>query len=315
MIGAVHHCTTPTIADRAVEGREERSSRDRTRTLVRRRVPNRHCSIATHERRCSLATRIRAVLARMDAAAAGRARPALTKANPGRPGDAKPRDWSFLPSQPGCRRRKRCPIGMAIAGSTRTRVRRRVSSRRANWAATAVMLIGVVALMLPFGATFAASRKSAPSLYVGCNTSCVVGGSLAVRGSGFTPSSGGQQVMLWVEYPADYCAGSTCHGFYYNPWVNDDGTFSHTFDNAILQAGEGGVEGNSVQRPDRQVGQGRLRRLFDPLARRFGLCLSKTRRGGPNGAASSCMPLLQADRRLTVEVGALLTVSWCRSRS
>jgi hypothetical protein len=117
-----------------------------------------------------------------------------------------------------------------------------VSSRRANWAATAVMLIGVVALMLPFGSSFAATRKSAPSLYVGCNTACVVGGSLAVRGTGFTPSSGGQQVMLWVEYPADYCAGSTCHGFYYNPWVNDDGTFSHTFDSAILQAGTGGVE-------------------------------------------------------------------------
>jgi hypothetical protein len=120
--------------------------------------------------------------------------------------------------------------------------RRSTSSRRANWAATAVMVIGVVALVLPFGATFAGSRKNAPSLAVGCNTSCVVGGSLTVRGSGFTPSSRGQQVMLWVEYPNDYCAGSTCHGFYYNPWISDDGTFSHTFDNAILQAGEGGIE-------------------------------------------------------------------------
>lgn len=117
-----------------------------------------------------------------------------------------------------------------------------VSSRRANWAATAVMLIGVVALMLPFGATFAANRKSAPSLYAGCATSCAVGGSLTVRGSGFTPSSGGQQVILWVEYPNDYCVGSTCLGFYYQPWVNDDGSFSHSFDNAILQAGQGGVE-------------------------------------------------------------------------
>jgi hypothetical protein len=117
------------------------------------------------------------------------------------------------------------------------------SSRRTNWAATAVMIIGAVALLLPFGATSAGSRKSAPTLDVGCHTSCVVGGSLTVRGAGFTPSSRGQQVMLWVEYPNDYCEGSTCHGFYYNPWVNDDGTFSHTFDNAILQAGEGGVEG------------------------------------------------------------------------
>jgi hypothetical protein len=119
---------------------------------------------------------------------------------------------------------------------------KRTSSRRANWAATAVMIIGGMALLVPFGATYAGSHKSAPSLAVGCNTSCVVGGSLTVRGSGFTPSSGGQQVTLWVEYPNDYCDGSTCHGFYYNPWVNNDGTFSHTFDNAILQAGEGGVE-------------------------------------------------------------------------
>ena len=116
-------------------------------------------------------------------------------------------------------------------------------SRRANWAATAVMIIGAAALLLPFGATFAGGHKAPPSLSVGCATSCVVGGSLVVRGSGFTPSAGGQQVMLWVEYPNDYCVGTTCHGFYYNPSIGDDGTFSHTFDNAILQAGEGGVEG------------------------------------------------------------------------
>ena len=115
-------------------------------------------------------------------------------------------------------------------------------SRRADWAATALMMIAIVALLLPMGSTFAANRKAAPALAVGCATACSVGGSLTVRGSGFTPSSGGQQVTLWVEYPDDYCVGSTCHGFYYNPWVNADGTFSHTFDNAVLQAGSGGVE-------------------------------------------------------------------------
>jgi hypothetical protein len=126
---------------------------------------------------------------------------------------------------------------------TNDRAPRSSGSRRANWAATAVMIIGAVALILPLGATFAGGHRAAPSLSVGCGTSCVVGGSLTVRGAGFTPSSGGQQVMLWVEYPNDYCEGSTCHGFYYNPSVGDDGTFSHTFDNAVLQAGEGGVEG------------------------------------------------------------------------
>jgi hypothetical protein len=115
-------------------------------------------------------------------------------------------------------------------------------SRRANWAATAVMVIGAMALILPLAGTSAASPKSAPSLSVGCHTSCVVGGSLTVRGAGFTPSVGGQQVMLWVEYPDDYCGDGGCHGFYYNPWVDADGTFTKTFDNAVLQAGEGGVE-------------------------------------------------------------------------
>ena len=115
-------------------------------------------------------------------------------------------------------------------------------SRRANWAATAIMAIGAVVLILPLAATSAASPKTAPSLAVACNTSCVVGGPLTVRGTGFTPSAGGQQVTLWVEYPNDYCASLACHGFYYNPSIAPDGTFSATFDNAILQAGGGGVE-------------------------------------------------------------------------
>ena len=116
------------------------------------------------------------------------------------------------------------------------------SGRRANWAATAVMVIGAVALLLPFGAASAASPKTAPSLAVGCGTACVVGGSLAVTGAGFTPSSGGQQVILWVEYPNDYCGVLGCHGFYFYPWVNSDGTFSASIDNVVLQAGTGGVE-------------------------------------------------------------------------
>jgi hypothetical protein len=118
----------------------------------------------------------------------------------------------------------------------------RKTSSATNWAATTVMVIGLVALLLPMGGTFAAGRKSSPTLTVACGTTCEVGGSLTVRGSGFTPSSGGQQVILWVEYPDDYCGASACHGFYYQPWVGGDGTFSHTFDNALLQAGEGGVE-------------------------------------------------------------------------
>jgi hypothetical protein len=122
---------------------------------------------------------------------------------------------------------------------------RPVASQRArgNWAATIVMIVSLAALMIPLTIASASSHKGSPSLNVTCGSSCVVGGSLTVRGSGFTPSAGGQQVMLFVEYPNDYCVGSTCHGFYYNPTVGDDGTFTHTFNDAVLQAGEGGVQG------------------------------------------------------------------------
>jgi hypothetical protein len=69
------------------------------------------------------------------------------------------------------------------------------------------------------------------------------GGSLTVSGSKFIPSSGGQQVFLWIGYPNDWCSAdyTACHGFYADPWVNDDGTFSVTYDNVLMQAGTGVV--------------------------------------------------------------------------
>jgi hypothetical protein len=72
-----------------------------------------------------------------------------------------------------------------------------------------------------------------------------IGGSLTVNGKNFTPSSGGQQVILWVGYPNDYCSpdGSPCHGFYAYPTVNDAGSFSVTYDNVLLQSGTGVVKG------------------------------------------------------------------------
>ena len=115
-------------------------------------------------------------------------------------------------------------------------------SRRANWAATAIMIIGAAALLLPLAASSAASPKSAPNLTTGCSAVCVVGGSLTVRGTGFTPSSGGQQVILWVEYPGDYCGSLGCHGFYVDPSVGSDGSFTTSLDNALLKAGTGGVQ-------------------------------------------------------------------------
>lgn len=45
-----------------------------------------------------------------------------------------------------------------------------------------------------------------------------------VSGTGFLSSSDGQQVILWVQ-TAECGQGSAC-GFYVNPDVADDGTFS-----------------------------------------------------------------------------------------
>jgi hypothetical protein len=117
--------------------------------------------------------------------------------------------------------------------------------RRLNdWAATAVMIVGLVALIAPLQLIAAAShRKADPGLTASCGASvCTVGGSLTVSGSGFTPSAGGQQVILWVGYADDYCVGTTCHGFYVDPWVASDGTFSATFSGVLLQAGTGQVK-------------------------------------------------------------------------
>ncbi len=121
------------------------------------------------------------------------------------------------------------------------------SSRLGKWAATAVMMLGLVALVLPFAGVSASTRKGTPTLSVGCASACLagamtVGSSLDVHGRNFTPSAGGQQVILWIEYPGDYCVGSTCHGFYAYPWVRSDGTFDVSYDNATLQSGQGGVK-------------------------------------------------------------------------
>jgi hypothetical protein len=64
---------------------------------------------------------------------------------------------------------------------------------------------------------------------------------MTVTGWGFAPSAGGQQVILWVGYPDDYCVGEECHGFYADPWVNADGTFRVSFASALEQAGTGNV--------------------------------------------------------------------------
>jgi hypothetical protein len=122
----------------------------------------------------------------------------------------------------------------------------RASNRRASWAATIVMLLGLALLVVPFVGTAAATHKSSPSLSVGCSgcatSTMTVGSTLMVRGAGFTPSSGGQAVILWIGYPDNYCSGSACHGFYSDPWVASDGTFNVPFDNATLQVGTGTVK-------------------------------------------------------------------------
>jgi hypothetical protein len=115
-------------------------------------------------------------------------------------------------------------------------------SRAANWAATAAMVVGLAAVIAPLQLIAAASHKSDPGVSVACGSApCTVGGSMTVTGWGFAPSEGGQQVILWVGYPNDYCGTDACHGFYADPWVTSDGTFSATFTNALEQPGTGKV--------------------------------------------------------------------------
>jgi hypothetical protein len=124
----------------------------------------------------------------------------------------------------------------------------RQHTRRTDWLATAIMILGLVALMLPLAGTSAASRRHDPTLAVSCGASaCTVGGSLTISGAGYTPSAGGQQVFLWVGYPGDYCGSAGCHGIYYNPWVASDGTFRVTMDNVLQQAGTGYVNASQYQ--------------------------------------------------------------------
>jgi len=126
-------------------------------------------------------------------------------------------------------------------------------SRAANWAATAVMVFGLAAVIAPLQLIAAASHKSDPGVAVACSPApCTVGGSMTVTGWGFAPSAGGQQVILWVGYPNDYCGADACHGFYSDPWVASDGTFSVTFSSALEQAGTGGVKAFAYQpKPDK----------------------------------------------------------------
>jgi len=125
---------------------------------------------------------------------------------------------------------------------------RRERSRRTDWLATAIMILGLVALLVPFVGTSAASRRHAPTLTISCGAStCNVGGSLTISGAGYTPSAGGQQVFLWVGYPGDYCGSAGCHGVYYYPWVASDGTFRVTLDNVLPQRGAGYVDATQYQ--------------------------------------------------------------------
>ena len=121
--------------------------------------------------------------------------------------------------------------------------KRRHSSQLASWAATLAMLLGLVALLAPLQLVAAGSpKRSAPTVSVSCEPSpCAVGGSMTVHGAGFTPSAGGQQVIMWLGYPDDYCGPNGCHGEYFNPWVNSDGRFSVTFSDALKVEGTGVV--------------------------------------------------------------------------
>ena len=118
---------------------------------------------------------------------------------------------------------------------------RSTTSDRAKWPATILMVLGLLAMLLPMQLVSAASPRSTPQLWTSCGDTCRSTSSLTVGGNNFTPSAGGKQVLLWVEYPGDYCGDAGCHGFYYNPSVESDGTFAVTFAD-LPGSGEGGVK-------------------------------------------------------------------------
>lgn len=126
-------------------------------------------------------------------------------------------------------------------------------SRAATWAASAVMVIGLIALIAPLSLIAAASHRHAAGVAVACDPSpCSPGGSLTVTGWGLTPSAGGQQVFVWLGYPDDYCGEQGCHGVYFDPWVASDGTFSQTFTNVLVCVGTGEVTAfGYLPRPDK----------------------------------------------------------------
>jgi hypothetical protein len=116
------------------------------------------------------------------------------------------------------------------------------STRTANWTATVVMAIGLALLIAPLQLISAAPPSQRPVVAVSCDPSpCTVGGSLTVHGWGFAPSAGGQRVFGWLGYPDDYCGAAGCHGRYFHPWVNSDGTFSQTFTDVLMCTGSGHV--------------------------------------------------------------------------
>ncbi len=119
----------------------------------------------------------------------------------------------------------------------------------------AALIVAVIAALL-FAYTVAtgqpagtgrtlAGNTAGPTLTVAMPASAPTksGGSLTVNGKNFTPSNLGQQVILWVAYPDDYCGAVGCHGFYAYPTVKDDGSFSVTYDDVLVQAGTGSVKG------------------------------------------------------------------------
>lgn len=87
-----------------------------------------------------------------------------------------------------------------------------------------LLAVLVAALLIP-SVAIAVPPHERPDLSV-----TVSGTTFTVEGENFTPSSGGQHVILWVGYPDDYCDyPGPCHGFYAYPHVADDGTFIATY--------------------------------------------------------------------------------------
>jgi hypothetical protein len=123
------------------------------------------------------------------------------------------------------------------------------TSRRANWAATAVMVAGFVALVLPFAATSAATHRRGDPPCTVTPSPATVDSSVALGATGLPtvdpvwltvqpPSGSGSVSEVYVDQSTGTWSGSE--------FVNQAGTWTYTFSGLLWNRKYGTVASCSV---------------------------------------------------------------------